>query len=112
MNDGILYVQVSNKPEQTIEIAQKFISIVGEIVNYKKVPMLVKHDEFALPDKNIREFWAKKDSCPYTSAEAYIAITPAHKLISNFYMKIEKPGRPTKMFNNTTEAIKWLKNFL
>jgi hypothetical protein len=36
----------------------------------------------------------------------------AQKILANFYIKINKPERPTKFFNNKDEAINWLKPFL
>ncbi len=111
-DDGILYLRITNEVEETIERSKALVEVIGKMVNYKKVPMLSKFDEFALIPKENRDFWAKKDSCPYTSAEAFIVDSTAMKLITNFYMHIEKPERETRMFTKVEEARKWLKNFL
>ena len=111
-DDGILYVQVTNEVNETVERAKKLVEAIGKIVNYEKVPMLSKFDEFALPPKENRDFWAKKDSCPYTSAEAFITNSTAMMLISNFYLRFDKPERQTKMFTKVEEARNWLKTFL
>jgi hypothetical protein len=111
-DDGILYVRVTNEVNETVERSQELVETIGKMVNYKKVPMLSKFDEFALPPKENRNFWAKKDSCPYTSAEAFITNSTAMMMIANFYMRIEKPQRKTKMFTKVDEARKWLKTFL
>jgi hypothetical protein len=111
-DDGILYVRVTSEPEETVERSKALVEAIGKMVDYKKVPMLSKFDEFALPPKENRDFWAKKDSCPYTSAEAFITNSTAMKLIANFYMRIEKPQRETRMFTKVDEARKWLKTFL
>src|ERR1700741_1725208 len=110
-DDGILYVRVTNEFDETVERSKELVKAIGEIVNYKKVPMLSKFDEFVLPPRENRNFWAKKDSCPYTSAEAFITQSIAMKIIANFYMRIEKPQRETKMFTKVDEARKWLKTF-
>jgi len=111
-DDGILYVRVTNEVDETVERSKELVKAIGKIVNYKKVPMLSKFDEFVLPPKENRDFWAKKDSCPYTSAEAFITNSIAMKIIANFYMRIEKPQRETRMFTNVEEARKWLKKFV
>ena len=111
-NDGLLYVRVTNEVNETVERSKQLVEAIGKLVNYKKVPMLSKFDEFALPPKENRDFWAQKDSCPYTSAEAFITNSTAMKIIANFYMRIEKPQRETKMFTDIEEARKWLKTFL
>jgi hypothetical protein len=110
--DGIMYVRISPEKEETVPLVKKMVEKMGEMVDYKKVPMLAKHEDFALPGKPNRDYWAKKESCPYSKADAFIVKSPAMKLIANFYLKVSKPGRPTKMFDNENDAIRWLKTFL
>jgi len=71
-DNGILYVRITNEINETVERAKELVKVIGKMVNYEKVPMISKFDEFALPPKENRDFWAKKNSCPYTSAEAFI----------------------------------------
>jgi hypothetical protein len=111
-DDGILNVRVTNHPEETVERSKELVKAIGKLTNYKRMPMISWFDEFALPPKENRDFWSKKDSCPYTSAEAFITNSIAMKIISNFYMRIEKPQRETKMFTSVEEARRWLKTFL
>ena len=111
-DDGILYVQVTNEVNESVERSKELVETIGKMVNYKKVPMLSKFDEFALPPKENRDFWAKKESCPYTSAEAFITNSTAMMIVANFYLRVNKPQRKTKMFTNVADARKWLKTFL
>src|SRR6478736_2806616 len=103
-DDGILYVQVTNEVNETVERSKALVEAIGKMVEGKKVPMLSKFDEFALPPKENRDFWAQKNSCPYTSAEAFITDSIAMRIVSNFYMRINKPQRKTKMFTKVEEA--------
>ena len=74
--------------------------------------MFFRHEEFALPNYEVRNYWAQKDTNPYSKAESFITNNLAQKIIGNFYMKIQKPTRPTKLFTNEKDAIEWLKTFL
>lgn len=111
-SDGILHSHTSDGKEFNVESLKKFNVVMGKMLNYKKAPLLITFDEFAIPPVETREFWSKKDACPYASADAYIATTFGHKFIGNFYLKFDKPGRPTKIFSNEKEAVDWLKGFL
>lgn len=111
-SDGILHSHTSSSLEFNVESLKKFSQVMGRMLNYQKAPLLITLDEFAIPPVETREFWAKKEACPYASADAYIATNFGHKFIGNFYLKINKPGRPTRIFSNETDAIKWLKGFL
>ena len=110
--DGIVYVRITAEKEETVELVKEMVEKMGKIVNYQQVPVLAKHDEFALSGKENRDYWAKKESCPYSKADAFIIGSAGMKLIANFYLKVNKPQRPTRMFTNEKEAIKWLKTFL
>jgi hypothetical protein len=111
-SDGILHSHTSSNLDFTINSLKKFNVLMGEMVNHQKVPLLITLDEFAIPPLETRVFWAKKESCPYASADAYVATNFGHKLIGNFYLKFNKPGRPTKIFATKEEAVFWLKTFL
>jgi hypothetical protein len=110
--DGIMYVRISPEKEESVELVKEMVIKMGEMVNYKQVPMLAKHEEFALPGKANRDYWATKEACPYSKADAFIIKTKAMALIANFYLRMNKPERPTRMFSDEKEAIKWLKTFL
>lgn len=112
MEDGIMYAHVSDESTETVEGLKEAVRVIGEMVNYKKTPMLNTRDEFALPAPELRSFWAQKDSFPYSSAEAYVLPTLALKIIGNAYIVVNKPTRPTRFFVNREDAIVWLKTFL
>jgi hypothetical protein len=111
-SDGIVHSHTSSSLEFNVDSLKKFSVLMGNMLDHKQAPLLLTLDEFAIPPTETREFWSKKDSCPYASAEAYIASNFSHKFIGNFYLRFNKPGRPTKIFSNHEDAIKWLKTFL
>jgi hypothetical protein len=111
-SDGIVHSHTSSISEFNVESLKKFSIVMGKILDHRNAPLLLTLDEFAIPPLETRIFWAKKESCPYASAEAYVTATIGHKIIGNFYLKINKPGRPTKIFANQGDAIEWLKEFL
>ena len=111
-SDGIIHSHTSSAIEFDVESLKKFNVVMGRMVNHQKVPLLITLDEFAIPPVETREFWAKKESCPYALADAYVAVNMGHKLIGNLYLKFNKPGRPTKIFATMEDAVEWLRTFL
>jgi hypothetical protein len=59
-------------------------------------------------DAIVREYAASEKENKYTIADAMVISTSAHKLITDFYVKVNKPYKPTRIFNNRDEAINWL----
>ena len=41
-------------------------------------------------------------------ASAIIINSLSQKLLGNFYLKINKPNEPTKMFSDKKKAIEWI----
>jgi hypothetical protein len=110
--DGIMYISISPEKEESVELVKEMVKKMGEMVNYKPVPLLARHEEFALPGRENRDYWAKKESCPWSKADAFMINSTAMQFIANFYLKINKPERPTRMFSDEKKAIEWLKKFL
>lgn len=42
-------------------------------------------------------------------AEAFVVESLANRLIANFYIKLNRPKNPTKIFNNYDRALAWLR---
>ncbi|MCD6017782.1 MAG: hypothetical protein K0S53_903 [Bacteroidetes bacterium] len=111
-SDGIIHSHTTAGIDFNVDSLKKFSVVMGKMVNYRSVPLLITLDEFAIPPVETRAFWATKESCPYSSADAYVTSNMGHAMIGNFYLKFNKPGRPTKMFKTKEQAIKWLRTFL
>lgn len=56
----------------------------------------------------VRAFSASNDNNNYTIADALLISSQAHKLVTNFYIKFNKPVKPTKVFTDKNKAIEWL----
>jgi hypothetical protein len=111
-SDGILHSHTSSAIEFNVESLKIFNVVMGKMLNYQKAPLLITLDEFAIPPAETRDFWAKKDSCPYALADAYVAVNMGHKLVGSVYLQFNKPERPTKIFSKQQAAVEWLKTFL
>jgi hypothetical protein len=110
--DGIIEIEVFNEPEVTVQDIIEGTDYIMEIVAEKKFPVLFIAQKYSIPTKETREYMAKKKSLPYSLADAFVLTSLPQKLLGNFYLKVNKPHRPTKMFTNQKEAVNWLKTFL
>lgn len=111
-SDGILHSHTSSAIDFDIESLKQFNVVMAKMLNNQKAPLLITFDQFAIPPDETRGFWAKKESCPLALADAYVTASLGHKIIGNAYLKFNKPGRPTKIFNDEDSAVQWLQSFL
>lgn len=60
---------------------------------------------------DVRDFLASEDRISRVIADAIVANSFHHKLISDFYLKFNKPKIPTAIFDTEEEARSWLLSF-
>lgn len=77
-----------------------------------KLPVLVLCREHANTNIELLNVLAKNKNNPYSKADAFVIKSMSQRILANFYVKINKPERPTKFFNSKEDAIIWLKQYL
>jgi hypothetical protein len=96
------------------------IEIADAIQNYEATLMLTRNDKYLVlvdgrvnlsVSREARAFAArpKNNEC---IASAFVITSTANKLIGNFYINVNKPSTPTKIFSSEEKAIEWLDTFL
>lgn len=107
-SDGIVQIQYPDDFSFHLKESIESVNAIGEIT--KGVPHLILKiaGKYTTVDKECREHVAKGDGARFSIAEAFIIHSMAHKIVGNFYLRVEKPQVPTKMFNNIPEAEDWL----
>ena len=63
-------------------------------------------------DSLVRDFAASANENKFTIADAIVISSPSHKMITDFYINKNKPVKPTRVFSDREEAVKWLLTFL
>jgi hypothetical protein len=109
--DGIIQVNTKNH-NYTLQNLKDINNVKAKICAGKKLPLLVIGAPFANIDKDAREFMASAQNTQYASAEAFVINSLGHKILANFYLKVNKPGIPTRFFNEQVAAEEWLRTYL
>lgn len=110
-SDGIVQVEVGSEQDVQKENVEEIIEAVKKVGGGNKYPILILAGEYSLPTEEARLFIASPGN-PYALAEAYVTPSLPQKLVGNFYLKFNKPGRPTRMFTSAADAVKWLRSFM
>jgi hypothetical protein len=91
-----------------IEIRSNFLSLS----NGKKWGVLVDAENFFSTTSEFRQLSASKEYTDLRLALAIVTNSMATKIIGNFFIKVNKPASPTKLFSNEKQAFEWLKRLL
>ncbi len=110
--DGIVHVHFKKYVEITVELQGRMYDIYNEICGNGHKPFLFTADEFFSITKEARDNAIIMEGLYPGSASAVLATSLAYKLVANFYLIVNKPKSPYKVFNNEEDAVEWLKTYL
>ena len=112
IKDNIVYLIYKEQADIGISEIEENISVKTNIQEGKKMKTLV----------DVTKVWHYSDEArKIVSSERFKSITIAMavvvgyslpiKMVANFFMKINKPLTPTKLFSNREKAKEWSDNF-
>ncbi len=110
-DDGIFEVIFFDDGEITLEQSKKLVELEGELSEGRKLPALHIMGKYTEIGEGVKEYSAKEGTA-FTSAEAYVISSLAHRIIGNFYLRIVRPSVPTRLFNTKENALTWLRTYL
>lgn len=110
--EGILRYEIEKTDELTLQNVKEYIEVVGNLGGGKSFCNLVVMKQFVQVGDDARKYAASEESNIYTIADAFIINSIALKIVGNFYIRFNKPVRPTRIFNNEEDALVWLRTFL
>jgi hypothetical protein len=95
----------------TVEKAVYITDQLELFTNGNKHPILVIYGEYNSFEPGVREYLAGPDVDRVSLAHALVVKGLALKILGNAYLRINKPMRPTRLFTNEHDALKWLIDF-
>lgn len=106
---GIVYYTYLPNSEVDVKDHQinhdALIELVGK---EQKHPLLIDADAFINVTPEARKLVRKLESIVPISARAMIISSLGQRILVSFYIKIQKPIVPTKIFDNYEDGIQWL----
>ena len=104
-------VRVFENQEFTVDDLKNLVAAQKKNIGLV-LPVLVFCENNATADVLLLSKLSQNEYNPYSKADAFVLNSIAQKILANFYVKINKPERPTKFFNNADEALIWLKKYI
>ncbi|MGV2480515.1 UNVERIFIED_CONTAM: hypothetical protein IGO34_27350, partial [Salmonella enterica subsp. enterica serovar Weltevreden] len=81
---------------------------IGRLSDGKPARIMMVPQPNTVFDHGAREFSASDEGLQYTIGDAMITTSLAHKILVSFYLKFNKPKKPSKAFDNEEDAMAWL----
>lgn len=107
--DNIIELHFQEGFSGTVDEARNMVAMFKKLSGKFKPSLLVIYSEDNTFSKENREYIASKEVSEVLKADAFVIKGLALRIIGNGYLKINKPSRPTRLFNSKEDAIDWLK---
>jgi hypothetical protein len=104
------HIRIGFFPKQVIGRAEciDVNNALAELSGHEEILVMTLAAEDTIFNAEAREESAGEAGMRYTLADAFVAKTLAQKLMVNFYLKFNKPGKPSKAFSSEEDALSWL----
>ena len=100
-------VQTVDSAIENIDAQERLRDELGK----EKTRVIIVIGALTVISKDAREYFANERTASIQRATALVTSSALTVLIANFFMGLNKPLSPTKMFSNTDKAIEWLSQY-
>ncbi len=107
--DNILHTECFPNTEMTLDDGKESTRISVEMVNYTPLPLLCDLTNVVKMSQECRKHFAGEEHAKTFSKAALIVTNPISKIIGNFFLGLNKPLKPTRLFTSKEEGLQWLK---
>lgn len=110
---GIMKIHIKVEDEFTIENSMAIVKARTKLADGRKMAMLYTTEtKFVIPSKEVREYVATEKRSELVIADAFVIGSLAQRLAVRFFIRFNKPVRPTRFFDNEESAIEWLRTII
>lgn len=110
VDDCYYDLKIIDSIEFSIEDIKEVVAAQAKM-GAKRMPTLVSGTKYSITNAETLKFISENKNFPYSTGGAFVISSFSQRLMANFYIKLNKPQRPAKFFDNRFDAIKWVKEF-
>jgi hypothetical protein len=110
-DDGVLIVRVNEGAFQSLADAKENLAVAVSQTKGARRPLLVDIRRAKPLDADARHQYSGQTLVDAFSVLALLVdASPFGRMMGNVYLRIARPGIPTQLFSDETQAVTWLKN--
>lgn len=109
-NDGIARTKAKKNSVVVKEDSIENSKAVNSLLSHHKYPLIIDSSEIRSISKEARSYFSMNGRESNVVCFAILISSPLSAVIGNFFMGLNKPRVPARLFNNEEEAIAWCKD--
>ena len=112
IKNSILYATYKKGIKIDLDIAKRIVEFRLKITDGNVYPVLIFNQGVISMDKAARDFLASTEGTMGVKAAAMMLDSAFSSFLGNFYLSVNKPPMPVRIFTNTEAALKWLRKYI
>ena len=108
LRDDLLIGTYKKGLKINLSIVKEIIKTRLEFQEYKPVVGLIYNQGVIKLDKKAREYFISGEGTKGIIAAAFVVDSPFTSFMANFFVSVNKPKIPVRIFSNEKDALKWL----
>ena len=110
IEDGILVCIIKKMDVLDLATTRICVEQRKEFVGGQSYPTVFDITQVRHSTKDARDFLANEGN-ELVSASAILVSSPMLRMMANFFIMVNKPKNPTRMFTDKESALEWLQQF-
>jgi hypothetical protein len=107
--DGFVIVRIRDGAYQSLEDAKENLTAAVSETQHQRRPLMVDIRTAQPLDADVRHYYSGQVLVDGFSALAMLVeASPFGRMMGNVYLRVARPGIPTRLFNDEAEARAWL----
>ena len=111
LSGGIMRWVYRADAEVTLDDAKETVALAGEM-GTGRYPTLVDISRIRSVTAAARKFYSGPETKQVELATALLVSSAVSRVIGNFYLRLNKPDWPTRLFTSEHDALAWLTGFI
>jgi len=109
--DGIVRVKMFSDTRESLADAKENIAALAKLCEGRKCPVMIDLAGSRSISQDARRYYSGEEAGRHICASALIVGSPVSRVLGSFFLGLNKPAYPVRLFTSEAEAIKWLKEF-
>jgi hypothetical protein len=110
--NGVVRKVTTPDAEYKLADAQEELDAIRQIGGGRRCPLLADIRYIKSIDQEARAFYGSPEGGKVVSAVALLVGSPLSRMIGNFFLRLQRPSVPIKLFTSDAAAMEWLVTFV
>lgn len=109
LQDGVVRCVVLPTASHTLADAHENDRAVASLTGNRRLPMLLDTRASRGLDRDARVYYVRPEAAQSLAALAMLIDSQIGRIFGNFFMSVNQPPFPLRLFTNESDALAWLK---